>query len=80
MSAGSLRIVPNPSTGQVTIASAMGGAAATVTLFDAYGRVVLRERLTSERQAFDLSELAKGLYTITVQSDGGVASQRLVLE
>jgi hypothetical protein len=79
-SAGSLRIVPNPSNGVVTITARMGGAEATVTLFDAYGRVVLRERLTSERQAFDLAQLAKGLYTVTVQTDGGMASQRLVLE
>jgi hypothetical protein len=80
LNSGTLRIAPNPSSGQVTIASSMGGAAATVAIVDAYGRVVLRERLTSERQAFDLSQLAKGLYTITVQSDGGIASQRLVLE
>jgi hypothetical protein len=79
-SAGSLRIVPNPSSGVVTITAQIGGAGATVSLFDAYGRVVLRERLTSERQAFDLAELAKGLYTVTVQTDGGMASQRLVLE
>lgn len=77
---GTLRIVPNPSNGQVTIASPMGGAGTTVTIFDAYGRMVLRERLTSERQAFDLAQLTKGLYTVIIQTDDGTASQRLLLE
>jgi hypothetical protein len=76
----SFRIVPNPSSGFITITVPSVSASTVVIIHDAYGRVLLNENLTSTNQVLDLTGLAKGLYTASVLSENGVATQRIVLE
>lgn len=77
--AGELEVgaFPNPGNGsfQVLLGSA---AAVEMTVTDATGRVVLRQRSAGDRAVIDITGSAAGVYLLTVEGERGRAAMRLV--
>ncbi|MDX1911075.1 MAG: PKD domain-containing protein [Saprospiraceae bacterium] len=73
-----VRVVPNPSTGQVTISNPLS-AQRLVEVFDLSGKSVFR--LETNETDFDLTHLANGVYVVRVQelAGGNIQSVKLVL-
>ncbi|MBQ9865033.1 MAG: T9SS type A sorting domain-containing protein [Bacteroidales bacterium] len=72
-----ITIYPNPAQGEVTCTVQSSTASSGVIVFyDNMGRKML-ERSIADSQRVDVSSLPMGLYTVVVQTDGGVALQRL---
>ena len=72
-----LRLYPNPATEFVTVEAER--PIATVTIADAAGRVLRRERVGAERARLPVADLAPGLYFVVVRDREGasVASRPL---
>jgi hypothetical protein len=76
-----LTVYPNPSNGLVSIRLQDAGNVVDGQLIDLQGRILQRFRLDGGSQQLDLSNLAKGIYQISLQSDGGSRwTKRVVLE
>ena len=70
---------PNPATESVTIASA-GTETATVSIVDMAGREVLRREGARLPLTLSTAALARGVYTVSVATEGGTAARRLVVQ
>lgn len=80
-SKGSISITPNPTSDKVNIIltqTNVDNQEATLILFDMTGRQVLTQRTTSDNLQLDLSNLAKGVYLLTVQSNHAVYQEKIV--
>jgi len=80
----SLSLFPNPTDGQVTIAfDASAGSDAAIRIMDMQGRVVMVQQDQkvngNYRESFDLSNLAKGVYMVEIQSGDLRAVRRLTI-
>lgn len=77
----SINIFPNPTTGMVTLdMKGSGGIVKNIQVFDVLGRRVLTASVTEEQKEFNLSEFTKGIYTIRVETDEKVHTQKVVLK
>ena len=81
--AGDWQLAPNPvREGEVTVT--FGGAAAdaphAVVLADAAGRVVASCVVAGGRGTLDVSQLPVGVYAVSVATEAGVTTRRLVVE
>ncbi|MCU0319482.1 MAG: T9SS type A sorting domain-containing protein [Flavobacteriales bacterium] len=72
-----ISVFPNPSTGLVQIELGQDGVQ-QADLFDATGALV-RSFVVNRTTMVDLSDLAKGLYTLQVNGANGAAQQRIAL-
>lgn len=74
-----LRVFPNPVLNQLSIAGAEGQ---TAFIYDVTGRLVLSNQLSSENNSIELSQLAKGIYTLKVLDQKGQVNlnQKLIKE
>ena len=82
-SRNALQVFPNPSnTGQLTLRLGGLGGAATASLFNAVGQVVVQQALpgTATEHTLDTRSLAPGLYTLRVQLAGQVLTRQVVLQ
>jgi Secretion system C-terminal sorting domain len=80
-SKGRISITPNPTSDKATISLAQNDVTnqtATIILYDMTGRQVLTQRATGEAIQLDLSDLAKGMYVVTVQSNNAIYQQKIV--
>jgi surface protein len=68
-------IYPNPAHDKVYVAAANGSE---VTLTDLGGRILGIQTIEQSEVAFDLSDLANGVYMIQIQSNGEVITERVV--
>ncbi|MCC2546566.1 DUF4394 domain-containing protein [Hymenobacter sp. BT175] len=78
-------LYPNPARSQVTLSrsAALAQQITDVTLVNALGQVVLRRTLPANAattQVLQLGGLAKGVYTLRLNSAAGVVAKRLVVE
>jgi len=78
-----LQIYPNPCSGKfaVRIPIATGTAfieGGEITLTDLLGEIVLKEKLKSEIESFDISELKPGIYFIQLETKKGKYTNRLI--
>ncbi|HRF79532.1 MAG TPA: T9SS type A sorting domain-containing protein [Flavobacteriales bacterium] len=80
---GDLLLFPNPSDGQLKLHLELTGLV-YIQVFDPLGRQVHNEVFQASGaktvRTLDLSELAKGCYTLVAKNDQGTVSQRVVLE
>jgi uncharacterized repeat protein (TIGR01451 family) len=67
-------VYPNPVSEQLHILIANDNAIKTVTIYNALGQKVLMPNSTS----FTISTLAKGTYFITIETDKGAATQKII--
>jgi PKD repeat protein len=75
-----ISVYPNPSTGFITISSGEVNLTA-VKVFNAQGQVVYEvNNLQTVKQDIDLRNMAKGVYTMRIQTDAGMQHIPIVLE
>ena len=73
-------IAPNPAHALLRIGLSAPMNNARITLSNALGAEVLQERMSGLSATLDLSDLPRGLYLLTLRSDKGVSSQRVMLD
>ncbi len=70
LNAGGFSVYPNPVSDVLTIRFADGGAAQSISIFNALGQVVYHNNnLTTEQKMIDVSGFASGTYTLEVQQN-----------
>lgn len=76
-----LAVFPNPSTGMINIVPERGGAY-DLRVLDLLGKTVKENRFiySGNPHVLDLSNLDKGIYVITTQSEWGSGVQKVVVE
>jgi hypothetical protein len=83
-STATLRSYPNPAHGRTTVVLPITSGPATLTLFDALGRVVRTQLATAAATTsatdFDLTGLAPGVYALRVAAGGNTATTHLAVE
>ena len=72
-----VKLYPNPSTGIVSISS---NDTVDFTLIDVLGKTVFTKKAVANNDQIDLSNLAKGVYLVKLQSEKGTSTQKLILE
>jgi hypothetical protein len=73
-----MKLYPNPAMNEIAI-SLPGNQAATATVTDVTGRVLLKSILTGEKNHMDIRTLQPGVYFVTLQSaDGKMYNSKLV--
>mgnify|MGYP001796079546 FL=1 len=80
-----LQVFPNPSNGKVTVtARSIGRTGADLSVVDALGRELQRESIAldnnGDQWTLDLSELARGVYFVKIETTQGVLVRKLLLE
>ncbi len=80
---GGVKVFPNPNRGQFTVELELSGLV-SLQMFDARGALVHNEVFTASgtrtQRTLDVSNVAKGSYTLQVRNNGGVVSQGVVVE
>lgn len=78
-----IHVYPNPSSGQVMVELELTGLV-SLKVIDALGRQVQSEVFQANgaknRRTMDLSSVAKGIYLVQVQNNGGSVTQTVVIE
>jgi hypothetical protein len=70
---------PNPTYGQLQI-SLPAGTSALCNIYDLGGRNVLQFHASDDIKDIDISSLTKGLYCVTLQSEGKISTQKIILQ
>lgn len=72
-------LYPNPATDKLNVSSSLQGAA-TITIFDAVGRVVSQKNVNLSDATYtgDISSLESGVYVIQIQAGDKMATQRFI--
>lgn len=71
---------PNPANDQLNIALPSSSQSANVQIFDAQGRMVANELVTTTSQTIDLNTLEAGIYTVRIVCSEKVYAQKVVVE
>jgi hypothetical protein len=78
---GRISITPNPTSDKVNInlnQNDVSNETATIVLSDMTGRQVLTQTTTAGAFQLDLSNLAKGMYVVTVQSNNAIYQEKII--
>ena len=70
-------LYPNPTQGEVTLE---GEGINHVRIVNAYGQVVYNAKVEGEQIRIDLSNVAKGIYMMHIEAEGGHAVRKIVVE
>ncbi|AWH86250.1 hypothetical protein HYN59_14525 [Flavobacterium album] len=74
-------LYPNPASSKVTLQMQNSTATnAGVTVTDVLGKTVLKTTVTGAQSDLDVSSLKSGVYFITLNADGKLATQKLVIK
>jgi hypothetical protein len=71
-------LYPNPVDTQVNISFPQGISNANLTLYNMLGELVLETEISSERNYVGLDHLKRGMYLVSIQSQGKTASFKLI--
>lgn len=72
---------PNPTVGLVTIASNEHALISNINCYNALGQLVSTKEIAEMSSvSFDMSQLAKGVYTLEITTNEGVSKARIILE
>lgn len=74
----SFQLYPNPATGRLFFYRKNPGIL-NVTMYDATGRMVLRQAVSLENQSLDMGHLAPGLYFVKGQDGQASATRKLLI-
>ena len=72
-------LVPNPATDLVTVRLPAEAASASIVVTDVTGRTVAARREFAASASFDVGDWAAGLYVVTVRTEAGSATERLLV-
>ena len=70
-------VYPNPTSGEITLE---GEGINHVRIVNAYGQTVYNAKVESEQIRIDLSNVAKGIYMMHIETEGGHAVRKIVIE
>ncbi len=73
-------VFPNPSNGSFFVSVPADLTSATIKLTDISGRLILQREMNMPTEQVNTEALAKGIYILTLQSNRGTASKKLVIE
>ena len=73
----SANIYPNPTQGEITLE---GEGLSHVRIVNAYGQMVYNAKVEGEQVRIDLSQMAKGIYMMHIEAEGGQAIRKIVVE
>jgi hypothetical protein len=76
----SFSLAPNPCESVVTLWCDRPPSDGSLVISDISGREILRQRMTGSRHQLDLSRIPSGIYVLTLATEGGTYSQRLVVQ
>lgn len=71
-----ISLFPNPTRDKLTLANVPNGAEVIVT--DAIGNKLMTKKITEPKTTFDVQHFEKGVYFVTVLSDGNYQTKRFV--
>ena len=69
-------IYPNPTTGNVTVES--DAINADITVFDAFGKLMMTSKVATERTELNFSEFAPGVYMVRIANDTAISTITVV--
>ena len=69
-------IYPNPTTGNVTVES--DAINADITVFDAFGKLMMTSKVATERTELNFSEFAPGIYMVRIANNNGITTIKVV--
>lgn len=75
----SVLVYPNPTNGELKIIGSLNGST-SLSVIDQTGRIVISKNKITSSDILDLSALKKGMYTVLIQSNEDVLSQKIILE
>ena len=70
-------VYPNPTQGEITLE---GEGLNHVRIVNAYGQTVYNAKVESEQVRIDLSNVAKGIYMMHIEAEGGQTVRKIVVE
>ena len=73
----SAKVYPNPTQGEITLE---GEGLSHVRIVNAYGQTVYSAKVEGEQVRIDLSNMAKGIYMMHIEANGGQAVRKIVVE
>ena len=73
----SAKIYPNPTQGDITLE---GEGLSHVRIVNAYGQTVYNAKVEGDQVRIDLSNMAKGIYMMHIEANGGQAVRKIVVE
>jgi len=73
----SVKVYPNPTQGEVTLE---GEGLSHIRIMNAYGQTVYNAEVEGEQVRIDLSQMAKGIYMMHIEAEGGQAVRKIVVE
>lgn len=77
---GNMRLVPNPTSGKVTVQLPQNISTGTLYVFDASGKMVLKIKEVKNGETIGTSRLPRGTYTVRVKADGQMFSDKLIVK
>ena len=72
------RLAPNPASGLVTVRSSY--SLSHVAVYDVRGHMVLEKKAADNAATFDVGNLPKGVYVVSVRTTAGTTTKRLLVE
>jgi hypothetical protein len=73
-------VFPNPSNGSFFVSVPADLTSASIKLTDISGRLIMQREMNMPTEQVNTEALAKGIYILTLQSNRGTASKKLVVE
>ena len=71
------KVYPNPTQGEITLE---GEGLNHVRIVNAFGQTVYNAKVEDEQVRIDLSNMAKGIYMMHIEAEGGQAVRKIVVE
>ena len=75
--AKSIAVYPNPTTGQISVASEN---LRQINIINTLGQTLRSIAVDDDMVTIDLSSFGKGIYMLMIQTENGVAAKRVVVE
>ena len=72
-----INVYPNPTSGEITLE---GEGINHVRIVNAYGQTIYNAKVEDEQIRIDLSNVAKGIYMMHIEANGGHAVRKIVIE
>ena len=72
-----VKVYPNPTKGEVTVSSE---GLSHIRIMNAYGQTVYNAKMDSDQVRIDLSDMAKGVYMMHIETNGGQTVRKIVVE
>ena len=68
---GNIHLYPNPANNILTIEDTSPGKEKVVSIFNIHGQLLMNQTLNQAKTIIDISDLAKGIYFLKLNTDKG---------